>query len=63
VTNQRVVASSSKYNFDKPLSALSSYTMYLDGFALQFGKDTFTILTKEPIYLMNITLAAISENT
>lgn len=54
VTNKRIVASSSKYNFDKPLSGLSSYTMYKDGFALQFGKDTFTILTREPVYVMTV---------
>lgn len=54
VTNKRIVASSSKYSFDKSLSALSSYTMHTDGFALQFGNDTYTILTREPVYVMTI---------
>ena len=60
VSNRRIVAASPKYNFDKPLSALSSYTMYTDGFALQFGKETFTVLVKEPIYAMDVLLTAVS---
>lgn len=63
ITNKRIVASSPKYNFDKSLKSLSSYTMYTDGFALQFGKETFTVLLKEPIYAMNVLLATISSNT
>lgn len=54
VTNKRIVASSSKYNFDKPLSALSSYTMYTDGFSLQFGNDSYTFLVRDRVYIATI---------
>lgn len=58
VTNKRIVVSSPKYNFDKPMSALTSYTPYSDGFALQFGKETYTILPKDPIYVFSVTITA-----
>lgn len=58
VTNRRIVVSSPKYNFDKPMSALTSYTPYSDGFALQFGKETYTILPKDPIYVFSVAITA-----
>lgn len=62
VTNRRIVASSQKYNFDKPLNALSSYTMYTDGFSLQFGKESFTFLVRDRVYIMTVLLSMVDSN-
>lgn len=51
VTNKRIIGASPKYSFNQKHSSLTSVKMYTDGFALQFGSKSYTILTSDPVYV------------
>lgn len=60
VTNKRIIAASPRYSFDQSLESLSTYTQYTDGFSLQFGKTTYVIIVRDPIYVLTVLKSALA---
>lgn len=54
VTNQRIVFGSTKANFEKKLSAITSITPYTDGVEIQFGANAYQFVTPEGEYINDI---------
>ncbi len=59
ITNMRLVLTSSKYGFDKPLSDLTGITPYTEGIGLQFNDKIFNLIVKRPVLVSEIIAVAI----
>lgn len=62
ITNKRVVAASSKYSFNEQLASIVTISLYSDGFALQFGSKSYTIIVRDPTYVATIMQVAAQAN-